>query len=181
MTRFLALSLLLLSLATNVSVAFAEKCPCPPSSSQSESANFLALHAPSVALSTQIQPNDSALVASYIDEQLRINQITMDTFKALPVAQQRKALSPGKHLFLSRQDLHAIVPKRDAIPYDVRKNIVVNRTLDDSTITRYGVSLPETLSMSMGKTPEGFSRLLIGNQLVMMDSTNTITDVAKLK
>jgi hypothetical protein len=180
MTRFLSLTLAIAASLSLVAPVFSETCPCSASES-TEPVNFLAIHAPSVALSTQIQPNDSALVASYIDEQLRINQITMDVFKALPLAQQRQVLSPGKHLFISRQEMHAIVPKRNTVPYDVRKNLVVNQTLDVPTIMRYGVSLPETLSMAMTQVPAGYSRVLIGNHLVMLDGQNTITDVTPVK
>jgi len=180
MTRFLSLSLAIAATLTLVSPVLAENCPCP-TSDNTEPVNFLAIHAPSVALSSQIQPNDAALVASYIDEQLRINQITMDVFKALPLAQQRQVLSPGKHLFISRQEMHAIVPKRDTVPYDVRKNLVVSQTLDVPTIMRYGVPLPETLSLSMSQVPTGFNRVLIGNHLVMLDGKNTITDVTQVK
>ncbi|MEB3246044.1 MAG: hypothetical protein VKJ06_08690 [Vampirovibrionales bacterium] len=143
--------------------------------------NFLAVHGPAALTSTQISTSDKQMVSSYLDDQLRINQITMDTFKALTPSQQRIVLTPGKHLYISREARRAIMPKRNSVPYNVREQLVTNASIDDKTLTRYAVTIPETVAMSMSALPEGHARVLIGDSLVIIDESRTIKDVSSIK
>ena len=169
------LKLLTLALALTIFniPAFAADLPSAGNSFLAVSPTVLAAHA-------RVTDADKALVHDYIKSQIATNNLTLDQFNGLTADQQRIVLVPGKAFTLTREIKRTIVPQRQAVPNQVIKQIVVNKSLPVDIIDQYGIDLPASITAELPELPAGYQRVLIGTHLVVLDGNSVVLDASPI-
>ena len=180
MTHRLAVStLLLVYLGTASALAFADDiCTCKKASEPPAASNYLNIGVPSISAS-RITQDETAVVQSYVNSQLTAYGLSEEQFLALTPAQQRQVLAPGRVFQLTREARRAIVPKKISVPVSVLKQLQPGEQLSAAVIDQYAVALPASVVAESGvalKTAK--QRVVIGNQLVVLDTVGRIQDMA---
>jgi len=165
----------LLALAVLASIGLPVDAKCHKDDAKADEPTAL-LAVPTAAVvgaAKRMNESDKMLVSSYIKSQIAAHSLTMREFAALTPEQQRGVLAPGRQYLLNRSDRRAIMPSRISVPESVVSQVALNHTISSDIIDQYAVSIPA----SIGMTPTGYRRMLIGDSLVLVSADGMIVDV----
>ncbi|MGE0200150.1 MAG: hypothetical protein AB7P76_04195 [Candidatus Melainabacteria bacterium] len=177
--RSLAALVVAVLFAASANMLSAEACgkkSAEPAPTKDEASAFLAVPATAAAANASISQDDRTLVQNYVKSQVAAYNLTMPQFAALTPAQQTAILAPGRQFVLSREARRAIVPKSNMVPSSVSDQLTPNGTISQAVIDTYAVTLPKTVALTLD-APAGYSRLIIGDKLVLVSPDGVIADV----
>jgi hypothetical protein len=136
-------------------------------------ANIAAVQPTPVAVGgVALTRGDTTLIREFVQTRLRSANLSTRDYLRLPPAAQRDVMQ-GQATNLQT------VPRMEqaGLPKDLQRQLVKDAVVPPEVVARYAVPLPATLEPQLTPLPEGYQRVLMGQDLVVLSDDGRIVQV----